>query len=267
MAEIVKDMSALECVVSHDHANVLDVQVSAVNMAGAVDLLDQGIQSGLSGYVCVTGVHGVMEAQEDPGFLSILNGAAINTPDGMPLSWVGRIQGFKEMDRVYGPDFMLEVCKLSLRRGYRHFLYGGQDGVAPLLASRLQERFPGLQVVGTYTPPFRPLNSEEENQLLALVQQTRPHIVWVGLSTPKQERFMAAYLERLGVPVMVGVGAAFDMHTGRLGDAPQWVKRIGMQWFYRLLQEPRRLWKRYLINNPRFIVGITRQLLGSRRSA
>lgn len=252
--------------IPHEHADVLEVQVSAVNMKQAVELLDECIQTGQSGYVCVTGVHGVMEAQADPNFLSILNRAAINTPDGMPLSWVGWLQGFKNMDRVYGPDFMIEVCRLSIERGYRHFLYGGQDGVAPLLAQRLQERFPGLDVVGTYTPPFRPLNASEERELEALVDQTKPHIFWVGLSTPKQERFMSAYLERLNVPIMVGVGAAFDMHTGRLQDAPAWVKRIGMQWLYRLLQEPQRLWKRYLVNNPKFLFGITRQFMGGRRN-
>lgn len=259
-------MAVIALGIPHERADVLDVQVSAVDMRGAVELLDECIQNGKQGYVCVTGVHGVMEAQEDPKFRDILNRAAINTPDGMPLSWVGWAQGFKNMDRVYGPDFMLEVCKLSIERGYRHFLFGGQEGVAQLLGERLQEAFPGLAIAGTCTPPFRPMNEQEERELFALVDETRPDIFWVGLSTPKQERFMSAYLERLGVPMMVGVGAAFDMHTGRLTDAPAWVKRLGMQWLYRLIQEPRRLWKRYLVNNPKFLFGITRQMLGVRRS-
>lgn len=252
--------------IPHDHADVLDVQVSAVNMDRAVGLLDECIQQGKQGYVCVTGVHGVMEAQADPKFRDILNRAALNTPDGMPLSWVGWLQGFKKMDRVYGPDFMMEVCRLSVERGYKQFLFGGQEGVAQLLAERLQKDFPGLQIAGTCTPPFRPMDAEEERELLALVEETRPDIFWVGLSTPKQERFMAAYMDRLGVPMMVGVGAAFDMHTGRLQDAPAWVKRLGMQWCYRLVQEPGRLWKRYLVNNPKFLFGITQQMLGVRRS-
>jgi N-acetylglucosaminyldiphosphoundecaprenol N-acetyl-beta-D-mannosaminyltransferase len=249
----------------HEHADVLGVAVSAVNMERAVQLAEEWIDSGENGYVCVTGVHGVMEAQADSDFLSILNAAAINVPDGMPMSWVGHIQGFKTMDRVYGPDFMLEMCTISVERGYRHFLYGGQEGVAQLLAQRLQERFPGLQIAGTYTPPFRALNGQEEQDLLRLVAESKPHMLWVGLSTPKQERFMANFGARLNVPLLVGVGAAFDIHTGRSKDAPAWIKRAGLQWFHRLLQEPRRLGRRYLVNNPRFMVKITRQLLTKKK--
>jgi N-acetylglucosaminyldiphosphoundecaprenol N-acetyl-beta-D-mannosaminyltransferase len=205
-----------------------------------------------------------MEAQEDPAFKEILNSAAINTPDGMPLSWVGWLQGHKEMDRVYGPDFLLELCRLSLERGYRHFFYGGQEGVAQALAANLQERFPGLCVAGTYTPPFRPLTPDEEAELMEKVQSTRPDVFWVGLSTPKQERFMSAYVDRLNVPLMVGVGAAFDMHTGRAKDAPVWMKRTGLQWLHRLCQEPKRLGKRYLTKNPAFVLKVTRQLLMER---
>jgi N-acetylglucosaminyldiphosphoundecaprenol N-acetyl-beta-D-mannosaminyltransferase len=247
--------------IPHKHADVLGVYVSAINMQQAVQLAEERIDSGEKGYVCVTGVHGVMEAQEDAQFRTILNSAAINTPDGMPMSWVGRLQGHHEMDRVYGPDFMLEMCKVSVTRGYRHFFYGGQEGVAQLLAERLTERFPGLQVVGTYTPPFRPLNDEENRQLIDLVDASQPHMLWVGLSTPKQERFMSAYQERLNVSLMIGVGAAFDMHTGRTIDAPAWMKRAGLQWFHRLLQEPKRLGRRYLINNPKFLAKITAQFL------
>ena len=246
----------------HDHAHVLGVQVSAIDMQKAVELADRLIPSGHTGYVCVTGVHGVMEAQSDPEFRSILNRAFISTPDGMPMSWVGRLQGFKSMNRVYGPDFMLEMCKLSIERGYRHFLYGGNDGVASLLGERLAERFPGLQIAGTYTPPFRPLNSEEEQELIALVGESKPDIMWVGLSTPKQEKFMAQYIDRLKVPLLVGVGAAFDIHTGRIQDAPAWMKQAGLQWLHRLLQEPKRLARRYLINNPKFLFKITLQFMG-----
>jgi N-acetylglucosaminyldiphosphoundecaprenol N-acetyl-beta-D-mannosaminyltransferase len=260
-------VSIANSTLEHEHANVLGVAVSAINMERALQLAEAWIGSGENGYVCVTGVHGVMEAQEDMGFLSILNDAAINVPDGMPMTWVGRMQGFKTMDRVYGPDFMLEMCRLSIDRGYRHFLYGGQERVAPLLAERLLERFPGLQIVGTFTPPFRPLNAQEEWDLIQAVTDSKPHMLWVGLSTPKQERFMAAFGARLSVPLLVGVGAAFDIHTGRSKDAPAWMKRAGMQWFHRLLLEPRRLARRYLINNPRFIFGITRQLLNEHLGA
>lgn len=246
------------------YANVLGVKVSAINMNLAIDMADRLIASGRPGYVCVTCVHGVIEAQSDHEFLHILNHAAINTPDGMPMTWVGRIQGHRQMDRVYGPDFMLEMCRLSVARGYRNFFYGGKPGVAEDLRQSLQARFPGLQVVGTCTPPFRALTAAEEEELAALVHEAKPHILWVGLSTPKQERFMARYCDRLGVPLLVGVGAAFDFHTGRLHEAPRWVKRAGLQWLHRLMQDPKRLGKRYLRVNPAFLWHIAWQLSGLR---
>jgi N-acetylglucosaminyldiphosphoundecaprenol N-acetyl-beta-D-mannosaminyltransferase len=245
-------------------ANVLGVNVSVVNMDLAVSFAERWIDDGRPGYVCVTGVHGVMEAQNDPEFLHILNHAAINLPDGMPMTWVGRLQGFQQMDRVFGPDFMAAICRLSVERGYRNFFYGGQPGVADLLSETLSNRFPGLQVVGTYTPPFRPLTPHEEDEVAAQILQSRPHIVWVGLSTPKQERFMAKYAGRFQVPLMVGVGAAFDYHIGQIRDCSSWTKRAGLQWLHRLLQDPKRLWKRYLINNPAFIWRIVLQFAGVR---
>jgi N-acetylglucosaminyldiphosphoundecaprenol N-acetyl-beta-D-mannosaminyltransferase len=248
-----------------EYADVLGVKVSAIDLSKAVDMADRWIAAENRGYICVTGVHGVMEAQSDPEFRHILNHAFINTPDGMPMSWVGHLQGFTKMDRVYGPDFMTAMCRLSVERGYRHFLYGGELGVAELLKEMLQRRFPGLQVVGTYTPPFRNLTSEEEVEVLTQVRESKPHILWVGLSTPKQERFMAAYIDRLQVPLLVGVGAAYDYHTGRILDCSDWTKRAGLQWLHRLLQDPRRLWKRYLRNNPAFVWNITLQALGLRQ--
>jgi N-acetylglucosaminyldiphosphoundecaprenol N-acetyl-beta-D-mannosaminyltransferase len=242
-------------------ANVLGVRVSAVDLKSAVDLSDQWIRSASGhAYICATGVHGVMEAHADSEVRRVLNHALINVPDGMPMSWVGHLQGFRNMDRVFGPDFMISMCRLSVERGYRSFLYGGKPGVAPLLGETLQRKVPGLQVVGTYTPPFRSLNSDEEKELLAQVRESRPHILWVGLSTPKQERFMAQYVDCLQVPLMVGVGAAFDFHTGAIRDCSQWVKRSGFQWLHRLIQDPRHLWKRYLRNNPAFLWHIALQL-------
>jgi N-acetylglucosaminyldiphosphoundecaprenol N-acetyl-beta-D-mannosaminyltransferase len=249
----------------HSHANVLGVKVSALNMQQAVELADRFIWLGNRGYICVTGVHGVMEAQSDSSLFDILNRAFINTPDGMPMTWVGRLQGFKEMGRVYGPDFMSEMFRISTTRGYRHFLYGGREGIAPLLAERLKERFPGVQVVGSYTPPFRPLSSDEEQDLQALVREAKPDIFWVGLSTPKQELFMASHIEKLDVKLMVGVGAAFDIHTGMIQDAPNWIKISGLQWLHRLIQEPRRLGPRYLVNNPKFLLSIAQQLVRSNK--
>ncbi len=246
-------------------ADVLGIRVSAVNMALAVRLAEKWIDAGSPGYVCLCGVHGVMEARRDPALRQIVNRAALNLPDGMPMSWIGWLQGFSEMDRVFGPDFMIELCRLSVLRGYRNFLYGGGPGVAARLEEALRRRIPGLNIVGTYTPPFRPLRPEEEEDLFAQVVHARPHILWVGLSTPKQDRFMAQYVDRLQVPLLAGVGAAFDFHTGRIRDCPGCIKRAGLQWAHRLMQEPRRLWKRYLFSNPAFLWHITRQILWPRR--
>jgi len=234
-------------------------------MNRAVDLAERWIATRKCAYICVTGVHGVMEAQSNANLRRVLNAAFINAPDGMPMSWIGWLQGHRQMDRVYGPDFMANVCRLSVGRGYRHYLYGGQPGVAQQLKDALESRFPGIQVVGTWTPPFRNLTQDEELDLLNDVWNAKPDIVWVGLSTPKQECFMAEYVGKLRVPLLVGVGAAFDFHTGRLRESPAWVKRAGFQWLHRLLQDPGRLWKRYLLNNPVFLWRIALQLLKQRR--
>lgn len=245
--------------------NVLGVGVSAINMAEALDRISLALESKQKGYVCVTGVHGVSEAQSDPEFRRILNRAFLCTPDGMPLVWVGRWQGAREMDRVYGPDLMLAIMELSERTGWRHFFYGGANGIAETLKTKLLARFPKLQIAGIHEPPFRPLTAAEEAQLQENVRLARPDIMWIGLSTPKQERFMAEYLEKLDVTLMFGVGAAFDFHAGKLRQAPRWMQRAGLEWFYRLCREPRRLWKRYLKNNPLFIARILCQFTGLKK--
>jgi N-acetylglucosaminyldiphosphoundecaprenol N-acetyl-beta-D-mannosaminyltransferase len=242
--------------------NILGVGVTALNMKLALDETEALLQRGDQGYVCVTGVHGIMEAQADERFREILNRSFLTTPDGMPTVWLGRLHGFRQMSRVYGPDYMLGLCERSVARGYRHFLYGGKEGVAESLREALTRRFPGLNIVGTYTPPFRPLNPEEENDLRAQLEASQADVLWCGLSTPKQERFMDAYSHRLPVKLMVGVGAAFDLLSGNLDEAPDWMKSAGLQWLYRLIKEPRRLWKRYLINNPKFLWLTLLQLTG-----
>lgn len=246
-------------------ANILGVGVSAISMVDAVRHTDQLLQQEGRGYICVTGVHGIMEAQGDSEFRRILNSSFLTTPDGMPTVWVGHWQGLRNMNRVYGPDFMLEICQLSLQRGYRHFLYGGKPGIAEDLRGKLTAKFPGLQIVGTYTPPFRPLNVSEEAALREQMDQAKPDILWCGLSTPKQERFMAEYSGRLPVKLMVGVGAAFDINSGHLKDAPGYIKKLGLQWLHRMVLEPKRLAKRYLTNNPKFVWQMSLQLTGLRR--
>ena len=244
---------------------VLGVSVCGMDLQIATEAALAAVRARKKGYICVTGVHGISEAQHDEGFRSVLNGAFLNTTDGMPLVWLGRHYVGKQVQRVYGPDFMLAMFAATAHGEARHFFYGGAPGVAGELRDRLASRFPGVQIVGTYTPPFRPLNAAEEDDLAAQIRESRPDILWVGLSTPKQERFMAEYLPRLDVTIMAGVGAAFDFHAGRVRLAPRWVQHAGLEWFYRLLTEPRRLWRRYLVNNPLFLWRIALQLAGLRK--
>jgi N-acetylglucosaminyldiphosphoundecaprenol N-acetyl-beta-D-mannosaminyltransferase len=235
-------------------ANVLGVGISALNLDMATEQVVRALGNRTKGYICVTGVHGVSEAQNDLDFRKTLNQAFLNTPDGMPMVWVGRLQGFSNMGRVYGPDLMLRLCEVSVPTGFTHFFYGGAPGVAEELKRRLALRFPRLRIVGTYSPPFRPLTEDEEKDLCTLVAKVRPDIFWVGLSTPKQEKFMARHWERLDATLLIGVGAAFDFHAGRVRQAPRWMQRSGLEWLFRLGCEPRRLWKRYLKNNPLFVL-------------
>jgi N-acetylglucosaminyldiphosphoundecaprenol N-acetyl-beta-D-mannosaminyltransferase len=245
--------------------NVLGIGVSAINMDMALAAIEQALEKKEKGYVCVTGVHGVSEAQSDAAFRKILNHAFLCTPDGMPLVWAGRWQGQKEMARVYGPDLMLAVLALSEQTGWRHFFYGGANGTAQALKEKLLERFPRLQVVGTYQPPFRPLDAQEQGALQEIIREAKPDAMWIGLSTPKQERFMAEYLPKLDVTLMFGVGAAFDFLAGKIRQAPRWMQRCGLEWFFRLCCEPRRLWKRYCKNNPLFIGRIFCQFTGLKK--
>lgn len=244
--------------------DVLGVGISTTNMNDAVDTIEGWIEKDERYYLCVTGVHGVIECQKNASLKKIHNVSGLTVPDGMPLVWIGRLNGFKSISRVYGPDLMLEVCRMSLTQGYTHFLYGGNVGVAEELRKKLEEKFPGIHIAGKYTPPFRLLNEREEEELCEQVGRLKPDLFWVGLSTPKQEHFMAEYINKLDIKVMIGVGAAFDIHAGYAKDAPIFFKKIGMQWFYRLCQEPRRLWRRYLYNNPVFIYKIVKQFLTGR---
>ena len=256
--------------------NVLGVGISPINLDSAETGVYAGIEDGRQGYIGVSGVHGVSEAQSDQEFKRILNRTFLNTPDGMPMVWYGKLNGSSEISRVYGPDLMLRICAGSKQRGIRHFFYGGRDGVAEILREKLIQRFPGLEVVGTYTPPFRPLTGDEEIEVRDRINDSGAHCVWVGLSTPKQELFMSGFLNRFGsehggdgslhgAKIFFGVGAAFDFHAGLIPQAPSVMQKCGLEWFYRLYKEPRRLWRRYLKNNPVFIVRAVLQFAGLRK--
>jgi N-acetylglucosaminyldiphosphoundecaprenol N-acetyl-beta-D-mannosaminyltransferase len=232
---------------------VLNVRVDAVQIADAIKILEAWIEErGPARYVAVTGMHGVSVSREDAEFQSILGQASLVVADGMPLVWLGRLQGFKHMRRrVYGPELMETFCRETGSK-YRHFFYGGAPGVADALAQTESERY-GIQIAGTYCPPFRPLTEKEEREVQSLIEDTRPDVLWVGLSTPKQERWMHEHRSTLRVPVMLGVGAAFDLNTGRLKQAPAWMRENGLEWLFRLCAEPRRLWQRYMVNGSKFL--------------
>lgn len=246
-----------------NRVNVLGVGISVLSLDKAVQIILGWIQEkNQSHYVCVTGVHGVMESQKDKNLRQIHNQASMVTPDGMPMVWLGWLNGYRNsMSRVYGPDLMLELCKASSQRRISHFFYGGAEGVPELLASKLRSRFPGLCIAGTYSPPFRPLTPFEVEEIVQQINQSKPDIVWIGLSTPKQERWMSEHVNKIHAPVLIGVGAAFDFHAGLKKQAPKWMQNHGLEWLYRLISEPRRLGKRYLINNPWFILLIFAQIL------
>jgi N-acetylglucosaminyldiphosphoundecaprenol N-acetyl-beta-D-mannosaminyltransferase len=250
----------------HGAFKVMGVRVDAVQIPDVVARMTTWIEGRQVGnYIAVTGMHGVMEAQQSLPFKNILNNASLVVPDGMPLVWVGKARRFPMKRRVYGPELMETFCRETGDR-YSHFLYGGAPGVAESLSKVLKQRF-GTRVGGIYSPPFRPLNSQEEDDLFKLLKESKPDILWVGLSTPKQENWMADYRHRIGVPVLVGVGAAFDFFTGRARQAPGWIRENGLEWFFRLSTEPRRLWRRYLLYGPRFAWNVALELAGIKHFA
>jgi len=246
------------------HANVLGIRVEAVTMSAALERIESALLKHQKGYVCLAGVHGIMEAQRNPAVKRAFDDSFLTLPDGTPTVWVGRLQGLPWMQRLTGPDLMLEIFRNRQFASYRHFLYGGKPGVAQELATSLSRKFPWVQIVGTYTPPFHDLTIEEEEDLVSTIRVLKPHVIWVGISSPRQEMFMHRFLPKLDTLLMFGVGAAFDFHTGRIKDCAEWIKRAGLQWLHRLMQEPMRLGRRYLRNNPAFLWRVALQLLGIR---
>ncbi len=247
--------------------DILGVGISVLNLETATTRVLTALAAGSKGYICVTGVHGIIEAQDDPDFLAILNDALLCTPDGMPTVLIGKFcHGKEEMGRVYGPDLMWEIFRSTENTSVRHFLYGGAPGVAERLAERLGAHFPGATIAGTWCPPFRELTAVEEADLEKQLTTAKADIMWIGLSTPKQEKFMARYLGRLPITLMVGVGAAFDFHAGRVSKAPPWIQQSSLEWLYRLTREPARLWPRYRRIVPRFLFLFARQLLDTTRA-
>lgn len=251
-----------------EQADVVGVPLAVTDYERALDWIDAAVAADAREYVCVAAVHTVMESRDDEALRDAVAGAAFTVPDGQPLAWALRKLGHDIDSRVYGPELMARACARAAETGQRHYLYGGRDQSALFrLTLRLRQRFPGLRIVGGWSPPFRALSEQELDEIAADINRARPDVVWVGIGVPKQEKWMAAMRDRLDAPVLVGVGAAFDFHAGLIPQAPDWMQRNGLEWLYRLKQEPRRLWKRYARHNPRFVAGFARQWAGARRQA
>jgi N-acetylglucosaminyldiphosphoundecaprenol N-acetyl-beta-D-mannosaminyltransferase len=241
-------------------ADVLGTRVSLVDYDDVMDWIDAMVAAAQRGYICVAPVHTIMAAREDPDLRAAVAGASLTVPDGQPIVWALNALGHHLGDRVYGPTLMARYCERSAATGVRMFLYGGRDeDAARRLEHVLVSRYPGLRIAGRYVPPFRPLTEVERDAVAAEINASRADVVWVGIGVPKQEKWMASMRDRLEAPVLVGVGAAFDFHAGLVAQAPRWLQRAGLEWAFRLLQEPRRLWRRYLRYNPRFVAGFASQ--------
>lgn len=245
--------------------SVLGLGISEITFDGAVNLFLNAAATGQKIRANFCAVNNVVAANENPVLREYMSSSQIAVPDGMPLVWLGRLKG-RKVERICGPDFMPALCERSRQFGYRHFFYGGADGVAEQLAQNLTQRFPGLQVAGMYTPPFRPLTEEEDADIVARINQAKPDFVWVGLSTPKQDEWIATHQTKLDAPNLLAVGAAFDFHSGNLQRAPRWIQRSGFEWFYRLVREPKRLWRRYLVGNTMFVLYLAAEILRIRKT-
>ena len=232
--------------------NILGVNVAAVDMEWLLNFTNKHIKELSGDYMCVSNVHTTVTAFEDEDYRAVQNGGIMAIPDGGPLSTVGRKRGFKTMKRTTGPSYMGEILKISAQKGYRHYFYGSTEETLEKLYKTLQHDYPGIQIAGMYSPPFRPLTEEENRLVVERVNETKPDFVWIGLGAPKQERWMAEHQGEIK-GFMVGVGAGFDYFAGNISRAPEWMQKYNLEWVYRLIQDPRRLFGRYWHTNTKFI--------------
>lgn len=245
-----------------------EVPIAAVTLQEAMALMDRWVADPNSRRtVTFTTSHIVVEADSDERFLSIMRGFDLNCPDGAPIAWMAGMRTHRSQPTVSGPDFMPAYCEHGVTLGHRHFIYGGKEGVAEAAAEELRRRYPGIQIAGWYSPPFRPLTEEEDAEVCRLINDSDADLVWICLGCPKQEWWMYNHRPKLEAPVLLAVGQAVDVLAGSVGRAPRLVRKLGMEWFYRLLKEPRRLWKRYLVGNTRFVLKVLKEsLTGSYKS-
>lgn len=246
--------------------NVLGMRVDMVQIPEVLSLMEEWISNGNRGnYIVISNANDAVLSKRNFDVRRAVNSSSLSVPDGISLVLLGRFYGHKLKRRVYGPELMEEFCKLAAEKGYTNFFYGGAEGISEKMKSRLLEKFPGLKVVGQYTPPFRELNEEEDSSVVELINCAQPDVLWVGLGCPKQQLWMYRHRDRLRVPVMVGVGAAYDFHAGTKKQAPKWMRENGLEWFFRLLVEPGRLWKRYLLGGALFIYYVGLELIRKRK--
>ena len=232
--------------------NILGVNIAAINMEWLVEYLDKNLSDIKGDYICVSNVHTTVTSYEDESYCAVQNGGLMAIPDGGPLSTVGRRRGCKNMARTTGPSLMGEIFKISAKKGYRHYFYGSKQETLELLEKKLKEHYPGIKIAGMYSPPFRPLTEEEDKEAIGRINETKPDFVWVGLGAPKQEKWMAAHQGKID-GLMLGVGAGFDYYAENIKRAPMWMQKHNLEWVYRLVQDPKRLFKRYWSTNTKFI--------------
>lgn len=232
--------------------NIMGVNIAAINMEWLLDFTEKNIKELSGDYLCVSNVHTMVTSYDDPDYCAVQNGGIMAIPDGGPLSTVGRKRGFQNMERTTGPSYMGEILKLSAEKGYRHYFYGSTEETLEKLYQKLTASYPSIQIAGMYSPPFRPTTPEEDAAVVKRINETKPDFVWVGLGAPKQEKWMAAH-QGVVEGFMVGVGAGFDYFAGNIERAPEWMQKCNLEWFYRLMQDPKRLFKRYLVTNTKFI--------------
>lgn len=232
--------------------NIMGVNIAAINMEWLLDYLEKNLSKIKGDYICVSNVHTTVTSYEDAAYCAIQNGGLMAIPDGGPLSTVGQKRGYKNMERTTGPSLMGEIFEISAKKGYRHYFYGSKEETLELLRQKLTSNYPGIQIAGMYSPPFRPLTEEEDKVVVEKINETKPDFVWIGLGAPKQEKWMAAHLGKIN-GLMIGVGAGFDYYAENIKRAPEWMQKHNLEWLYRLLQDPKRLFKRYLITNTKFI--------------
>ena len=231
---------------------IMGVNLAAVNMPWLIEFTKKHIKELSGNYMCVSNVHTTVMSYDDVTYCAVQNGGIMAIPDGGPLSSVGRKRGFPEMKRTTGPDYMKEILKISAQEGYRHFFYGSTEKTLHKLSRIIERRYPDVKVAGMYSPPFRALTKEEDEHIVQMINESNADFVWIGLGAPKQERWMAEHQDVIK-GFMVGVGAAFDYEAGNIDRAPIWMQKLNLEWLYRLLQEPKRLFKRYFYTNTKFI--------------